>query len=89
MLLLRVVFLGVGVEGQEATSHFCHQVMAPQELGMDGSVGVFLCWKGQSSQVLTGDPGHRDTEPATRVSLPWGPRYLLETLAIVAQMRRQ
>lgn len=48
-----------------------------------------LYWEGQSSQVPAGDPGHSDTEPATRVSLRWGPTYLLETLAVVAQMRRQ
>lgn len=72
-------FLG---ESQEATSHFCHGSSHSSPGAWHGWVmGVVLCWDGQSSQVPTGDPGHRDIEPATRVSLPWGSRYLLETLA--------
>lgn len=59
-------------------------VMAAQ----DGSVAVVSCWEGWSSQVPAGDLA-TVTEPARRVSLPWGCRYLLETLATVAQMRRQ
>lgn len=48
--------------------------MAPQELGMDGSAGVVLCWEGWSSQVPAGDPGHSDTEgvPALGIQVPAG-----------------
>lgn len=49
----------------------------------------FCARKDGAFQVPTGDPGHSDTDPAMRVSLPWGPRHPLETLATVAQMRRQ